>query len=92
MKITLLLLLLAICCSSVLAQEQPTKPQNCESDIAILDAASGLAGESGLIIVIAWLGDGERDRNWNRRRLYNVRTYLTEWDGRRDPKTIVTAE
>jgi hypothetical protein len=78
MKITLLLLLLIAGCSNSLAQQQPTKPQNCESDIAILDAASGQAGENGLIIVIAMLGDGERDRNWNRRRLYNVRTCLTE--------------
>lgn len=92
MKTTLLLLILAASCPGVIAREQPTKPENCESDIAILDAASREAGESGLVIVIARLGDGERDRNWNRRRLYNVRTYLTEWDGRRNPKTVVTAE
>jgi uncharacterized protein YceK len=92
MKTTLLLLILLAGCPSVLSQEQPTKPAGCESDIAILDAASREAGENGLVIVIARLGDGERDRNWNRRRLYNVRTYLTEWDGRRDPKTVITAE
>ena len=92
MKITILLLLLIAGRSDILAQQQPTKPENCESDIAILDAASGQAGENGLMIVIARLGNGERDRNWNLRRLYNVRTYLTEWDGRRNPKTVITAE
>ncbi len=77
---------------SVSAQFQPSKPQNCESDIAILDAASRRAGENGLVIVIARLGDGERNREWNHRRLYNVRTYLTEWNGRRNLKTVITAE
>lgn len=91
MKFILLLLILVASCSNVFAQ-QPTKPANCESDIAILDAASRQAGEDGLMIVIARLGDGERNREVNRRRLYNVRTYLTEWDGRRNPKNIITAE
>jgi hypothetical protein len=95
MKLTLLILLTILCFPAIFAQEQsdmPTKPANCESDIAILDSASGQAGESGLIIVIARLGDGERNRELNRRRLYNVRRYLTEWDGHRNPKSIVTAE
>jgi hypothetical protein len=86
---TLIVLLLA---PSVFAQQLATKPQNCESDIAILDAASSRAGEDGLIILIARLGDGERNKEVNHRRLFNARTYLTEWDGRRNPKNIVTAE
>jgi hypothetical protein len=92
MKTILLLLILVAGCPGVFSQEQPMKPANCESDIAILDAVSREAGENGLVIVIARLGDGERDGNWNHRRLHNVRTYLTEWDGRRDPKTVITAE
>ncbi len=92
MRFTLLILLLVSGHSSVSAQFQPSEPQNCESDIAILDAASRQAGEDGLIIVIARLGDGERNRELNHRRLHNVHTYLTEWDGRRNPKTVITAE
>jgi hypothetical protein len=93
MKFTLLLLILVTGCFDTHAQEeQPKKPANCESDISYLDAASGRAGDDGLIIVIARLGDGERNREVNRRRLYNVFTYLTEWDGRRKPESIVTAE
>ncbi|MEJ7575953.1 MAG: hypothetical protein WKF74_02990 [Pyrinomonadaceae bacterium] len=91
MKFTLLLLTLIAGYSSVAAQ-QPMEPANCESDIAILDTVSRQAGEDGLIIVIARLGDGESNRELNHRRLYNVRTYLTEWDGRRNPKTVITAE
>jgi len=92
MKFTIVILLLVSGYSSVSAQHQPFEPQNCESDIAMLDAASRQAGEDGLIIVIARLGDGERKREVNHRRLYNVRIYLTEWDGRRNPKTVITAE
>ncbi len=74
------------------AQYQAPKPVNCESDIAILDAASRRAGTDGLIIAIARLGNGEFRRSVNLRRLHNVRAYLTEWNGRRDPKTVVIAE
>ena len=92
MKFRLLPLIFLLLASSIFAKQQPTKPQNCESDIAVLDAASRRAGEDGLLIVIARLGDGERSRKLNHRRLFNVRAYLTEWDGRRNPKNIVTAE
>src|ERR1700687_3048719 len=96
MKYRLLLIVLLSTCSDVLAQDQqfqmPTKPVNCESDIAILDGASNQAGEKGLIIVIARLGDGDNNRDLNRRRLHNVRTYLTQWGGRRNPTNVVTAQ
>jgi hypothetical protein len=88
----LLTLLLLASWSGGFPQYQSTKPANCESDIAILDLASGRAGEDGLIIAIARLGDGERRRTLNLRRLHNVRAYLTEWDGRRNPKTVLLAE
>jgi hypothetical protein len=58
----------------------------------MLDLASNEAGEKGLIIVIARLGDSDRNVALNRRRLHNVRVYLTEWNGHRDPKTVITAE
>ncbi len=101
MKFTLVIWLGVASCSVLLAQAQsnpapafrmPSKPINCESDIALLDLASRQAGENGLIIAIARLGDGERGRDLNHRRLHNVRIYLTEWDGRRDRKTVITAE
>jgi hypothetical protein len=88
-------LLLLLLLTSAIAQEPKykpaTKPVNCESDIAMLDLASNEAGVKGLIIIIARLGDGDRNVALNRRRLHNVRVYLTEWDGRRDPATVVTA-
>jgi hypothetical protein len=96
MKYRFLLIVLLATCSDVLAQDRqfqmPTKPVNCESDIAILDGASNQAGEKGLIIVIARLGDGDHNRDLNRRRLHNVHTYLTQWDGRRNPANVITAQ
>jgi hypothetical protein len=92
MNFVFLLMVSLVICGSALAQHQPTKPQNCESDISILDAASRKAGEDGLIIAIARLGQGERARSVSHRRLHNIRVYLTEWNGRRDPKTVVIAE
>lgn len=88
----LLTLLLVPSSFGAFVQYQSTKPANCESDIAILDLASRRAGENGLIIAIAGLGDGESQRSVNLRRLHNVRVYLTEWNGRRNPKTVVIAE
>ena len=71
--------------------QMETRPTNCEFHIATLDAAHDEAGRDGLVIVIARLGNGEQRRDLNRRRLHNVRTYLTEFAGR-DPQTIITAE
>lgn len=67
------------------------KPTKCEFNIATLDAAHGKSGKDGLVIAIARLGDGEQGQELNRRRLHNVRTYLTTFDGR-PPETIITAE
>jgi hypothetical protein len=96
MKSSLLLIFLLATCSDVLAQgrqfQMPAKPVNCESDIAILDDASNQAGDRDLIIVIARLVDGDQNRDLNRRRLHNVRTYLTQWDGRRNPANVITAQ
>lgn len=64
----------------------------CEDNISFLSNAHHLAGADGTIIAIARLGDGERSRELNRRRLHNVRVYLTEFDWQRAPQTVITAE
>jgi hypothetical protein len=69
-----------------------SRPTNCENHIAILDVAHQDAGQSGLIIMIGRLGDGERNRQLNQHRLHSARAYLTEYHGVRSPETIVIAE
>src|SRR5262249_54392719 len=61
-------------------------------NVSTLSAAHQAAGDEGLIIIIARLGDGEYNRELNRRRLHNTRVYLTEFDWHRKPETVVTAE
>lgn len=65
---------------------------NCEDNIGYLSNAHQMAGSDSTVIAIARLGNGERSRELNRRRLHNVRIYLTEFDWRRAPETIVTAQ
>jgi hypothetical protein len=74
--------------------EQSSQPilTSCEENIALLSASHQSAGEDGLVIAIARLGDGEHRRELNRRRLHNVRVYLTEFDWKRAPETVITAE
>jgi hypothetical protein len=70
-------------------------PRNCEGNVFILNAAHVAANATGAdasIIAIARLGDGERNRMLNHRRLHNVRVYLTEFGWHRDPATVITAE
>lgn len=76
------------------ANPQPTQlePTPCGYNVSTLSAAHQEAGEDGLIIAIARLGDGEQRREINRRRLHNVRVYLTEFDWHRAPETVITAE
>lgn len=76
------------------AQTSPaqTTPSNCEENISILGVATQAVDKDGLLIVIARLGDGERNRELNRRRLHNARTYLSEYVRARAPETIITAE
>ncbi len=68
------------------------EPYPCEYNISTLSAAHHTAGDDGLVIVIARLGDGEYTKDLNRRRLHNVRVYLTEFDWHRRPETVITAE
>lgn len=67
------------------------KPTNCEFNISVLTGAHRVAGDAGLVIMIARLGNGERRRELNDRRLHNAQTFLIEF-GQRAPQTIVTAE
>jgi len=67
------------------------KPANCEFNISVLTGAHRVAGDAGLVIMIAGLGNRERRRHLNHRRLHNARTFLIEF-GQRVPETIITAE
>lgn len=67
-------------------------PTNCEDNISILSDAHHKAGDTGLIIAVARLGDGEKSQSLNHRRLHNIRVYLTEFDWHRAPETIIIAE
>jgi hypothetical protein len=70
---------------------QPTL-NNCEMNDHNLDTAHHLAGDDSVVVAIAHLGTGERNRDLNRRRLHNVRAYLTEFAWKRRRATVVTAE
>jgi hypothetical protein len=69
-----------------------TTPSNCEENISILGVATQAVDKDGLLIVIARLGDGERNRELNHRRLHNARTYLSEYVRARASETIIIAE
>jgi len=97
-----LVLTILVGCSVCTAQirsappETLTKPTpgNCEDNVFILNAAHVAAdatGDDTLIIAIARLGDGERRRELNRRRLHNVRVFLTELQ-KRKPSTVIIAQ
>lgn len=72
----------------------PEKPLSCEENLIHIEIVGKLASEedqrTGMMIVIARLGDGERLQELNRRRLHNVRVSLTENLGV-DPRRIVVA-
>lgn len=98
LHITLTMSLLVFCAaSSTSAQNIDTqKPiiveeNNCESNKAWFDYIAVNSRDDETIIIIAKLGSGEKSREYNRRRLHNLRTYLTYI--RKLPKEkIVTAE
>jgi hypothetical protein len=91
----ILLLSAALAFYPLVARSQFTsdeiKPVNCEHNIAQLEMASQQAGNDKLII-IARLGDGERNRKLNWRRLQNARAYLSKYITARNPETIILAE
>ena len=75
------------------AAQQPaqTRVNDCELNVHLLDTAHHLAGDDN-IIAIAHLGDGEVKLELNRRRLHNVRAYLTYFGWKRPRATVITAE
>jgi hypothetical protein len=98
---------LLLSCSAAIAQQPPPLPTVKLSDLAdatpaqcqfrtpMLDYMNQDAGSDGVITVIARLGDGDIRPNLNRRRLYNVRAYWTEFPPqgqRRKPETIILKE
>lgn len=93
-----LLLVLFVSSSVTVAQQQPSwKPtdlilHNCEMNIHLLDTAHHLAGDDTVIVAVARLGTGERNSELNRRRLHNVKAYLTSFGWKRPRETVVTAE
>jgi|SRR5215213_2380490 len=96
LSITLLLIASCVCVGqekveSGSSSQRDTKPSNCEYNVSILTGAHRVAGDDGLVIIIARLGSGETKRELIQRRLHNARTFLVVF-GNRSPKTIVTAE
>jgi hypothetical protein len=92
----------SLVCSVNIAQNRsaPTDPaseavpHNCEGNVFVLNAAHVAANATGadtLIMAIARLGDGERRRELNRRRLHNVRVFLTELQ-KHDASKVIIAE
>jgi hypothetical protein len=76
------------------AQSSTPAPTGCESNSSTLSAshqAASATGADSVIIAIAHLGDSERTRELNRRRLHNVRVFLTDF-WKRAPYTVITAE
>ncbi|HEY9283654.1 MAG TPA: hypothetical protein VIP46_09375 [Pyrinomonadaceae bacterium] len=62
----------------------------------MLDVVAQNTPKGETIILIARLGGGGAGRELNRRRVHNVKTYLTKFmtheDVRRDPKSLILAE
>jgi hypothetical protein len=89
--LSLVVLILVAHPAAAQSSETELKPNNCEYDISTLTAAHRTAGNDGLIIMIARLGNGERRRELNQRRLHNAQIFLVEF-GNRASNTIITAE
>ena len=94
-------------CTATLAQHPPTSPSEveyksthsapveCEYRTGIIERIRAIKPADELITVVARIGESENRPNLNRRRLHNVRAYLTEWwpEGfRRKPGTVMLAE
>ena len=97
MKLVLLFFLLIASSVTVAAQGKSltppySTPQHCEVNDNLLDTSHHLAGDDTVIIAVAHLGTGERNPALNRRRLHNVKAYLTSFGWKRRLDTVVTAE
>ena len=73
--------------------EVPNAPYNCEMNIAYLEQVAMMTLEQtkngGVLIAVARLGVGERSRESNHRRLYNVREYIKNRVGIQAERIIV---
>lgn len=74
-------LLMVVPVNAAAQQKKPAETivrndNNCESNKAYFDYVAVHAGETEPIILIARLGDGERSRVYNQRRLHNISIYL----------------
>jgi len=65
---------------------------NCETNAAVLDLVYALGENNGSTIVIARLGDGEKQSSLNQRRLKVVRQYLTEKGWKKPKESLILAE
>lgn len=97
MRLVLLFFLLVAYSVPVVTQEPKSKPtdpilHHCEVNDNLLDNAHHLAGDDTIIIAVARLGTGEQNPEVNRRRLHNVKAYLTNFGWRRPRETVITAE
>jgi hypothetical protein len=72
------IIVLFICAVNLYAQTIE-KPTTCESDSSHLDVLLNKIREEDIIIVISRLGKTEKNINLNKRRLYNVKTYLIDY-------------
>lgn len=91
LRYLLALVMLALFAPSLMAQGQseranvflnPDAPQNCEQNIVSMEVLATMTLEQikdgGVLVAVARLGDGEKSREFNRRRLYNVREFLKD--------------
>ncbi|MCI0525212.1 MAG: hypothetical protein L0Y75_08130 [Acidobacteria bacterium] len=77
--------------ASAYSDEKASMDNNCELNIHRLHNINEIAGKDNLIIIIARLGSGERNKALNSRRLHNARAFLKEFL-RRDEQAILVAE
>jgi CTP-dependent riboflavin kinase len=94
MKIILFLIILFSSSVFINAQNQTIEPtiNNCEESSAHLDGLIDiLRSNNEILFVVARLGTKESSREFNRRRLYNIRIYFTETRGF-EAKRFVFAE
>lgn len=86
------IVLLGMGAISVHAQTNP-KLTTCEYGSARLDYILDNISERDIVIVVARLGRNEKNLDLNRRRLFNVKHYLTNYRGHKffvkDPKNLV---
>ena len=71
----------------------PDAPLNCEMNMLYMDMLSQMVPEQtrngGVLVAVARLGAGEKWRESNRRRLYNVREYIKDRTGIGAGKIVV---